>query len=161
MGNESSSITYSTIALQYLAVLLGIAWWWIATSPRSWGNSLRYWPFAGLFSVILLGIASYRAQAKRRPGADPRSSPMIARIACYAVLVILLDPFLWIEDRVEGVLFVAVILPPLLWLKPLVRSEAWLAVCGVVLFSAASVACLLFNGTARGWGVGFSGRWVL
>jgi hypothetical protein len=72
----------------------------------------------------------------------------------------LFDPFLWIESEIEVVLDVGVILPPLLLIKPLARSGAWLAVCGAVVFSAAAVACLLFNGTITGWGIGFSGRWV-
>jgi hypothetical protein len=160
MGSDPSPIIYSTIALQYLAVMLGITWWRAATIGRFWGNMYLGLPFVGLFSVLLLVVAAYRSQVKWRPTADARLTFMIARIAGYAVLVILLDPFLWIEDRVEDALLVAVILPPLLWLKPLVRSRAWLAVCGVVLFSAASIACILINGTIRGWGVGFFSRWV-
>ncbi len=159
MGNDPRSIIYRAVALQYLAVLLGVAWW-AATSSKFRGDPLAHWPTAGFLSVILLGIASYRAYTTRRQGVDPGLATTIACLACYAFLVILFDPFLWIEDRIEDVLCVAVILPPLLSIKPLVRSGAWLAVCGVVVFSTAAVACLLFNGTIGRRGIGFSGWWV-
>jgi hypothetical protein len=160
MGKSSRSVIHSTVALQFIAVLLGIAWWRAATSSRFWGDSLLYWPSAGALSVILLAIAAYRAQVRQRPGVNPRLSPLISGIAGYAVLVMLWDPFLWIEDRSLDALLVAVILPPLLCIKPLIRVRAWLALSGVVLFTTTAVACLLFNGTARSWGVGFYGRWV-
>ena len=151
MGNIRRSITYWAITLQYLAVLLGIAWWSAATGSRFRGHSLAYWPIAGLLSVILLGVALCRAYVTGRRA----TAAIVAGNVCYAILLILSDPFVWIEqDQIEGVLCVAVILPPILCIKPLVQSRAWLAVCGVVLFSTAAVACLLFNGTAcapGGW----------
>ena len=160
MAKTSRKVLYATVALQYLAVLPGIAWWRAATSSRFWGDSLLYWTSAGALSIIVLAIAAYRARVRQRPGVDPRLSPLISVIACYALFVMLWDPFLWIEDRSQDALLVAVILPPLLCVKPLVQSRAWLALSGVVLFTTTAVACLLFNGTAGWWGVGFSGRWV-
>ncbi len=85
---------------------------------------------------------------------------MIGGVALYEVLAVFSDPFLWIEDRFEDVLLVGVVLPPLFLMKPLVRSGQWLAVGGIVLFSTAAVACLLYNGTVRTSGAGFWGSWV-
>ena len=85
---------------------------------------------------------------------------MIAGVGLYVASVLLVDPFLWIEDRAEHALLAGVLIPPLLAIKPLVRAGSWLAVWGIVLFSTSAVACLLFNGTVRGSGVGFSGFWI-
>jgi hypothetical protein len=160
MGKDPPSVIYKSVALQCLAVLLGIVWWQAAISLRRGGASLAYWPLAGFLAVILIGIASFWAFRARRSQNDRRLAAMIGGVGLYVAFVLLVDPFLWIEDRAEHALLAGVLIPPLLAIKPLVRSGSWLAVWGIVLFSTAGVACLLFNGTVRGSGVGSSGFWL-
>jgi hypothetical protein len=159
-AKDPPPIIYKTVALQCLAVLLGIVWWRAANSLRRGGASLEYWPLAGFLAVILICIAAYRAFRARRSQGDRRLAAMIGGVGFYAGFVLLIDPFLWIEDRAEHALLAGVLIPPLLAIKPLVRSGSWLAVWGIVLFSTAGVACLLYNGTVRRSGVGFSGFWL-
>lgn len=50
---------------------------------------------------------------------------------------------------------VALALVPLLCLKVLVRRKAWLAVCGVILSQAATVASLFYNASSWSGGTGY------
>jgi hypothetical protein len=91
MGNSSRFVIDLTVTLQSLAAALGIAWWSAATSKRYWGHSLLRWPSAATISVILLAVAAFRARTRGRLDADPRLSPLIVCIMCYAIFVILAD----------------------------------------------------------------------
>ena len=97
-------------------------------------------------SVALLVLASFQ---RNREG----SRWMAPALASYAVLIMRMEPFVEIWDGPQLLVGVGAIIPPLLCFKSLVRSRRWIAVCGLVLFSATSVACLSFNAMANSHGV--------
>jgi hypothetical protein len=142
------SVIYKSVASQYLAVLLGVVWWRITDADRIFAPGERF-VFPGILAVVILGTAFFRSWMNDYREGEARVATLSGGLAGYAVLIMLWDPFLWGGSEAGVLLGVAAVLPPLLCLRPLVRSRAWLAVCGVVLFSATTIACLLANG---GWG---------
>src|SRR5262249_19170817 len=134
-------------------------------SVTYFGDGLSLFIFffaAGVLSVILLMAGACQGfRTTVPPQAASVASWMSAAMAGYAVLVMAWDPFVWIGDEeLNALIGIAVILPLLLYLKPLVGSHSWLAICGVALFSAACIACLLFNCKELHTGVGFWQGWV-
>ncbi len=142
-------LIYEVITLQYLVVLLGLGWGWLAFREQGlWEGWLTFWLAPGAISVALLGLASFRSNRERSGWVAPA-------LASYAVILMRMEPFVEVYDWPQLLFGVGAIMPPLLCIKSLVRSHTWLAVCGVVLFSATSVACLSFNVMANTWGVEF------
>jgi hypothetical protein len=149
---------YTTIALQYSVVLLGIAWGWAArTYPR---QVPTLWAVPAWLSLIMLGIASFKSKGTQSMQADRKASWLLIALIAYDAIVMTLDPFFMARDEVSCLLAVALIVLPLLCLKALVRRRAWLAIGGVVLFQATAVASLFYNFPAMRGGVGYFVIWV-
>jgi hypothetical protein len=146
------SVIYKTIALQYLAVLLGVTWWRITDSYYSSFSHSELWLLPGVLALIILGSAFFWSWMHDYREGEARVASLSGALAGYAVLIMLWDPFVWGGSEAGDLLGVLLVLPPLLCLRPLVRSRSWLAVCGVVLFSATAIACLLANGGRGGLG---------
>jgi hypothetical protein len=106
---------------------------------------LTAWFLPGFVTLVLLGTAAYRA----RPESDAKESFHV-RLACtgqaiYAGIVMLFDPFARAESDKDLMFCVMLILVPLVSLRAFVRSRAWSAVGGILLFTATCIACLFYN----------------
>jgi hypothetical protein len=139
---SKAALIRRSISLQYGAVILGLAWGWLAFRDHQiWESWLTYWLAPGAISVVLLALPSFGLNRGNAGG-------LAAALACYAPLIMRIEPFVEVYDGVSLLWGVGAILPPLLCIKILVRSRAWPAVWGVVLFAATSIACLTFNALA-------------
>ncbi len=137
-----ATVIAKVIGLQSLIVLPGLAWgclayraWW------GWDN----WLGPGAISTLLLALSAFGPSRGNAGG-------VAAALSCYTVLIMRAEVFVEIDDWPGLFLGIGAILAPLLCLKLLIRSRAWLAVCGIVLFSVTSLACLSFNVLACGSG---------
>ena len=152
------AVIYKTIALQYLAVLLGIAWGWAARIyPR---HVPTWWMAPATLSLIMLGVASFKSLAIKSTLPHAKVPRLLATLMIYDAMVMVLDPFFMAADEVSCLIAVAVIVLPLLSLKAFVRRRAWLAIWGVILFQATATASLVYNFPAVRGGVGYFTIWV-
>ena len=153
------SVIYTTIALQYSAVLLGIAWARAArTSPR---HVPTWWLLPAALSLMILGIAWFKSKVGMSSRADGKAWRLISALLAYDAIVMVFDPFDVAGDEASRLLGVALILLPLLCLKALVRRRAWLAILGgrLVPGDRSRVAALqLPRPAGRGWLLRHLGR---
>lgn len=148
----------ATVALQYLTVNLGLAWW---RAAAIYGGIFAVFSIPGVVSLILFGVASWKLSARGHPSPRRRRAGLTAALAGYVVIVMAWDPFVWMGEDESEVLFRApACLVPLLCLKSLVGWRAWTAVWGVVLFTSALIACLFLNAEQINCGAGFFDSWV-
>jgi len=152
--------TLVAITLQYLSTALGIGWWWISTNYNRSLAILTDWSLVGMLSIILLIVALFVELRKPAHLESQRKREILSLLGIYVIVVFLVDPFLYISTSIISCLVMLLIVPPLVCMKTLINSRTWLALCAVFLFSASSVACLLFNATGRGFGIGFWWRWT-
>jgi hypothetical protein len=81
-------------------------------------------------------------------------------VPCYAIAVVLGEPFMWLRDASDLAIAAALLLPLLLVVWPLVRSRAWVQAAGVALLVFTSVAMMTSNASIRDAGSGFLAYWV-
>lgn len=149
----------TTIFLQYLAVFLGVSWGWV---PRTYCRDtyLCEWAIPGGLAVFLFLLQALLVKVHNGVRVPSRVALGSGGLALYACFVMWQDRFAFACDDEDMVICLAFAVVPLFALKPFVRSGAWLTVCGIVLFSATCIACLLHNAPAEHGGSGFHIRWV-
>ena len=151
------SVMYTTIALQYLAVLPGIAWGRAARTNR---DLPTLWSVPAALALIMLLIALFRLKATQSAHDDAKTRWLLAALIVYDVIVMVFDPFVEAANEVSCIIGVTLVMLPLFCLKPLVRRRAWLAISGVVLFQMTAVASLMFNFPAMRGGFGYFYLWL-
>jgi len=165
--NPFHSTLGQTIALQYLTLGLGLAWWWVAKKAAFmppvlifgrrvyFDYVLTMWFPPAAVAIVLLTVATIRV-ATGRPTED-RTLAIEMGLLTYACLVLWREPFMWVVggDPTNGLIAVAYIVPPFLGFRHLVEKRERLAVAALVLFLATCIASAFCNasratGVARG-----------
>jgi hypothetical protein len=140
---------YFSCAVQVTAVLVGIGWGWIALSVFP----LTLWPFTAIIAIFILFLGGVRSR-NRRP-----ALLLYWGLVAYAAVVLISDPFMFMDDDDSALVGVALILPLLLSIRHGLRSGENLAVCGATMFLVSCVAAMMYNALSAMSGIGLVGGW--
>ena len=89
-------VIYTTIVLQYSAVLLGMTWGWAA---RAYPIQVpTWWAVPAMLSVVMLGIASFQSKCTESTRSDVKASRLLIALTAYEAIVVGSDPFVMAGD---------------------------------------------------------------
>lgn len=153
--------TFWIAAIQFLTVILGVAWGLALVRIDSFHRSEQLWPLTGGVAVLFLGWDGVRFSLRKRPGSVTKVTPWLcAALACLGIYVMTTDPLFWYDGNRTFFVGVMLLSTFLVCIGPLFRSRAWFGVCGAALFSVTTLSILIHNGFEQRSGGGFTAFWV-
>jgi hypothetical protein len=149
-----------TVAAQSAALILGCAWGYAASYQVdvAWipGIALLDWRIAGpISSLAIFAQGLHHLASARLLGKYPTTPWLCAALGAFAIGLMLHEPFVNYRGNRSFVTGVLLMVPLFLAVGPLARSQAWLAICGVVIFLAACLSLLIVNACNSRVSVGF------
>ncbi|WP_169977677.1 hypothetical protein [Tautonia rosea] len=145
-------------------VLLGMAWGRIASiwilSDRPEGIVTAWGIAAGAATAMMIALAIGSVGRRRRHRAW-RLIALRCILTAVMLALIVLDPFVSMPrgDRSVVVVATAIIVPMAVCLWAFLREGSVASTLALSVFIAASAACIFFNLSFRGIGIGFFSRW--
>jgi hypothetical protein len=110
----------------------------------------RPWRLLEMRACFAHSLSASRSQGRARVAAS-----LCFVVACFAVLLMVCEPFVGYRGSLTVIIQFHLMLPFLVVIGPLMRSRAWLGAAGAVLFYATSLSMIIKNAISRGGEYGF------